>query len=115
VHLRVDNGGQLTALMGLNSILNSGDTALLIHSTPGGTITVLNFIGNILNGGPNVGINLLEEPGSTISIDGIPAVGNNIINGFTGFRVFDVNGSVLGVFHIGAPINADRLDNSNVP
>jgi hypothetical protein len=115
VTLRVDNGSQLGSMIGVNSILNSGDTALLLHSTPGGTLTVVNFLQNTLTGGPNVGINLLEEAGSTLSIDGIPAIGNNIINGFAGFRVFDVNSSVLGVFHMGAPVNADRLNNSSVP
>jgi hypothetical protein len=115
IHLLVENGSTIGGPLIGNSILNSGDTALFIHTTAGSTVNINGFNANILTGGPGNGINLWEEPGSVLHIDGNPALAPNHINGFTGVRVFDVNLSADGVFPLGPPVNADRLDNTTVP
>jgi hypothetical protein len=115
ISLRTVNGGTLNADVTFNRVLNAGDAGILFQSTLG-DMSVLNFDGNtLLQVGGGGSVQLLEEPGTTMTIYGTPGTGNNIMDDSSIQRVWDVNGSVEGIFHIGPPVNADRLDNTDVP
>jgi hypothetical protein len=115
ISLRTVNGGTLNANVAFNRVLNAGDAGILFQSTLG-DMSVLNFDGNTLIGvGGGGSVTLLEEPGTTMTIYGTPGTGNNIMDDSSIQRVWDVNNSVEGIFHIGPPVNADRLDNTDVP
>ncbi|HSI63514.1 MAG TPA: inverse autotransporter beta domain-containing protein [Candidatus Saccharimonadia bacterium] len=108
-------GGQLDADVSHNTVLNSAQEGILFQSTLG-DMSVLNFDANrILGAGDAASVMLFEEAGTTMTIYGTPGTGNNIMDDSALLRVWDVNNSVEGIFHIGAPVNADRLDNTSVP
>jgi hypothetical protein len=111
------SGGDLHADVAFNLVTNTGLEGIEFRTNPGSVgLSVLNFDANtVLNIGGDAGVILLEEPGSTMTIYGTPGTGNNIIDGTSPWRVLDEYGTAEGIFHIGPPVNADRLDNTSVP
>jgi hypothetical protein len=111
------DGGDIHLDVGFNLVTNTGLEGIEFRTTPGSVgLSVLNFDGNtVLNSGGDAGVIFLEEPGSTMTIYGTPGTGNNIIDGSAPWRVLDEYGTTEGIFHIGPPVNADRLDNTSVP
>ncbi|WP_170157533.1 inverse autotransporter beta domain-containing protein [Roseimicrobium gellanilyticum] len=111
------DGGDLHLDVAFNVVNNTGLDGIEFRANPGSVgLSVLNFDGNtVLNTGGDAGVIFLEEPGSTMTIYGTPGTGNNIIDGSATWRVLDQFGTTEGIFHIGPPVNADRLDNTSVP
>lgn len=111
------DGGDIHLDVSFNRVSNTGLEGIEFRANPGSVgLSVLNFDGNtVLNSGGNAGVIFLEEPGSTMTIYGTPGTGNNIIDDSAPWRVLDQFGTTEGIFHIGPPVNADRLDNTSVP
>jgi hypothetical protein len=114
ISMAVVTSGTMNTRVSGNVVLGSQAGGINFLTQAGGDMTVNGFNGNIILNGLGHGVTL-SEVGGTLIINGTPNTGNNIINNVGGLRVFDVLDNVEGIFHIGAPVNVNRTDNTDVP
>jgi hypothetical protein len=110
----VDGSGTVNTQVFNNTIIGSQSSGMSFQTITGGDLTVNGFNGNSILNVMGDGVTLAED-GGTLIINGTPNTGNNIINNVGGLRVNDVFNNVQGIFHIGAPVNVNRTDNTDVP